>query len=123
MGYETAPNSRALLTHQGQLLTIQVPDYSTVTWRREGDHRWELISSLALWFFWRARCRQIFEGRAVPPAETVRDFWLELIYTLRGQFDRIQGDSDAAIRRRFAFLRLWKGPFFTESRGTVQWCY
>lgn len=90
VGYETAPDSHALMVHQGQLLTIQVPDYSTDTWRREGDHRWELISSIALWFVWRARCRRIFEGRAVPPAETVRDFWLELIHTLRGQFDRIQ---------------------------------
>ena len=124
LGYETAADSIALLAQRGHLSPSPVPDFSTATWSREGDPRWELISSLALWFIWRARCRRIFEERPVPPAETVRDFWTELIHTLRGQYDRLQGDSDSMILRRLAFLRLWKsGPFLLERHSTIQWCY
>ena len=97
LGYETTADSLALQAQRGHLLPIQPPDYSTTPWSGEGDPRWELISSLALWFVWRARCRRIFEARPIPPAETVRDFWMELIHTLRGQFDRLQGDSDSMI--------------------------
>ena len=41
LGYETAPDSLALLAQRGQLLSISVPDYSTATWTGEGDSRWE----------------------------------------------------------------------------------
>lgn len=81
-----------------------------------------MIGSLATWFIWRARCRQVFEGRAVPPAETVRDFWLELIHTLRGQYERLQGTSDRMVRARFAFLQLWgKEPFYLQHSGRWQY--
>ena len=104
LGYEMMTDSAALLAQRGQLSSTQAPNYSTTTWSREGDPRWELISSLALWFTWRARCRWIFEARSVSPVETVCDFWMELIHTLRGQYDRLQGDSDSMILRRLAFL-------------------
>ena len=90
--YETEVDSFALELRQGQLFPAQVLDFSTTTVEVR-DLRWELVSSLALWFVWRARCRRIFERRVVPPTETIRDFWLELIHTLRGQLELLQGET------------------------------
>ena len=84
LGYETEADSVSLQCRRHQLLRVEAPDTTTLRGDGERDLRWELISSLAMWFVWRARCRRIFEGRSVPPAETLRDFWLELIHTLRG---------------------------------------
>ena len=125
LGYEAEPTSLEIRAQGGRTYTAPVVDYSTHPWDPgASDLQWELIGSLAVWFVWRARCRRIFEGRAVPPAESIRDFWLELIHTLRGQYDRLQGSSDAMVRRRLAFLSLWgKGPYLSQASGTVRWHY
>ena len=113
--YETEISSQAIIARGGRTFTGPVPDLATHPWTTERDRRWELIGSLAVWFIWRSRCRQVFEGIAVPPAETIRDFWLELIHTLRGQYERLQGSSDSMERARFAFLQLWgKEPFYIQ---------
>lgn len=36
-------------------------DYSMDLSTKERDPRWELVSNLALWFVWQARCRHILE--------------------------------------------------------------
>ena len=82
LGYETEADSVSFQCERFQLRRVPTPDPSAFIGGGERDLRWELISSLALWFVWRARCRRVFEGRSVPPAETLRDFWLELIHTL-----------------------------------------
>ena len=125
LGYEAEPTSLEIRAQGGRTFTAPVVDYSTHPWDPgASDLQWELIGSLAVWFVWRARCRRIFEGRAVPPAESIRDFWLELIHTLRGQYDRLQGSSDAMVRRRLAFLSVWgKGPYLSQASGTVRWHY
>ena len=125
VGYETEVDSVVLQCQRQLFVRVDPPFAFPLDGGGENrDPHWELISSLALWFVWRARCRRVFEDRVVPPAETIRDFWLELIHTLRGQFDRMQGESDRAGRRREAFLRLWgHPPFCSLLGGTVRWCY
>eukprot|EP00250_Pteridium_aquilinum_P028273 c36882_g1_i1 orf=333-566(+) len=76
--------SRAILAARGMTSACQMPDFSTTTWGREHDPRWELIGSLTMWFIWRAQCCRLFESRVVPPAETIRNLWLKLIHMLRG---------------------------------------
>ena len=122
LGYETEADSRALRGQQ--LEVVPCPDFSSRECSLDRDQRWELISSLGMWFVWRARCRRIFEGRTVPAAETVRDFWVELIHTLRGQYEQLQGDSESRQGRRRAFLQRWgAGPFFFLRAGSVLWQY
>ena len=122
LGYELSTDSIILQRHHHGFQRIQLTDPSFLPRGGESDPRWELISSFGLWFIWRAWCRWIFEGRPIPPPETVRDFWVELIHTLRGQYDQIQGNSDEMIQRRHAFLQQWgKGPFCTYSLRTLRW--
>ncbi|MCO5568556.1 hypothetical protein L7F22_022255 [Adiantum nelumboides] len=106
--------------HQPRL--VPVPDPPTAP--QESDPRWELLSSLTLWFIWRARCCRSIEGQLEPPAETVRAIWQEILHTLRGCFERIQGDSDSATQRRLAFHSTWsRGPFYSHSSGPLCWHY
>lgn len=56
----------------------------------------------------------VFKGRRTPPIEIVRDFWVEIIHTLRGQLEQLQGSSDRMQRHREAFLRLWRDGPYTE---------
>ena len=73
--YEASTEEVCLQIQRGRVLVApRTLEELAVDDGEECDLRWELISSLSLWFVWRAWCRRIFEGRAVPPAETVRDF-------------------------------------------------
>lgn len=56
----------------------------------------------------------VFKGRRTPPIEIVRDFWVEIFHTLRGQLEQLQGSSDRMQRHREAFLRLWRDGPYTE---------
>lgn len=58
----------------------------------------------------------------MPPSESVRDFWLELIHTLRGQREELQGSCDRMQRWQETFRLLWReGPFFSETSGVIRW--
>ena len=54
MGYEDTSDGVILMSQQGRLTTTQSIRASAES--RDGDPRWELISSLTMWFVWRARC-------------------------------------------------------------------
>ena len=89
LGYELSADSIILQCHHLGFQLIQLTDPSSLP-RGGRDPRWELIGSFGLWFVWRAQCRQIFEGRTIPPAETVRNLLVELIHTLRRQYREIR---------------------------------
>ena len=85
---------------------------------------WEVCSSTIMWYIWKARCTKVFEGTSTPPVESVSGIWNELILTLKGQYDMISGDTDAAIRQRLAFHGIWKkGPFYNLHQGKMVWKY
>ena len=85
---------------------------------------WELLSSTTMWFIWKARCKKVFKGSKTPPAETVSAIWLELVLTLRSQFESIIGDSDVAEQRRLHFHKTWTPtPFYFWRESTITWKY
>ena len=55
--------------------------------------RWEYVSGFVLWAIWKARCIKVFQGVAESPAETIKVIWPELLHTLRGQWNSMQGNS------------------------------
>ena len=74
MGYELAADSIILQSRPHSFQRILTTDVPVTQQSGDSDPRWALISSLGLWFTWRARCRRIFESRPIPPAETLKDF-------------------------------------------------
>ena len=52
----------------------------------------------------------------------VSGIWLDIVHTLKGQWDGIVGDSDAKIAQRSQFLGIWTAtPFLTSNYGTPYW--
>ena len=53
------------------------------------------------------------------------DIWSEIIHTLRGHWDQIQGDSRAGREKRRRFLRDWdvQDLFFEHTAQGIQWRY
>ena len=50
--------------------------------------------------------------------------WFNLISTLRGEFESLQGPSDASEEARARFLRKWSGSSMLQIMdGKVKWNY
>ena len=55
---------------------------------------WETISSITLWVLWSSRCRRIFQQIQWNVVDVVKEIWLTVEHTLKGEYDAIKGDSD-----------------------------
>ena len=117
--YEFDAASPCYRIQVGQVRYRIGPDPASQTWTRERDMVWELISSLTLWFLWRARCSRVFEDRQEPPAETVRAIWLDLVHTLRGQYSQLRTPRS---QRHFRY-QWWEGLLYTNSSSGLRWQY
>ena len=71
LAYEAEPGSLAIRLHTGQPRHYPFSGTEPLPTSSERDLRWELLSSLTLWFVWRTRCHRVFEGQLEPPAVTV----------------------------------------------------
>ena len=60
---------------------------------------WEPICSITLWFLWASRCRRIFQQIQWNVVDVVKEIWLTLVHTLKGEYDAIKGDSDDIFRK------------------------
>ncbi len=88
------------------------------------DERWNLINACTLWHIWRRRCTACFDNFLEPPVETIKAIWCDLLHTLKGQFDSIQGESDKANKERHAFYKLWDHMgMYTRSTRRPKWLF
>ena len=56
--------------------------------------------------------------------ECVKEIWLEIIHTLKGQYDNIIGLSQEAESKRRRFHVQWKRyPFYDLYGLRPKWCY
>ena len=58
---------------------------------------WETISSIVLWVLWTSKCRRIFQEIQWNVVDVVKEIWLTLVHTLKGEYDAIKGDSDVVF--------------------------
>ena len=83
---------------------------------------WKLISNCTIWHIWKARCLRLFTRSCIPAAETIKEIWREIVVTLKARFDAIEGESDAAVRRRSTFHTVWNGKgFYHIQHSNVRW--
>ena len=64
-------------------------------------------SSTSINHFWKAQCSLIFHQLKTSTIELVSNIWLDIVHTLKGQWDGIVGDSDAKIAQWHEFLIVW----------------
>ena len=77
-----------------------------------------------IWQVWVSRCKETFSGKRTPPVESLMMIWFNLISTLRGEFERLQGPSDASEEARPHFLLKWSGSSMLQMvDGKAKWNY
>ena len=90
----------------------------------EEDMVWSTISSLVVWVLWKARCKCVFQKVKQNAVDLVKEVWLMLIHTLRGQYDAIIGEPEVVIRRQQNFREIWKNAEVFISFGErIKWRY
>ena len=85
---------------------------------------WILVVGLTVWQVWVSRCKETFTGKRTPPAENLMMIWFNLISTLRGQFESLQGSADTSEEARAHFLLKWSGSSMLQMvDGEAKWNY
>ena len=74
----------------------------------EEDKVWSTISSLVVWMLWKARCKCVFQNVKPNAVELVKEIWLMLLHTLRGQYEAIHGEPDVVFRKQQQFREFEK---------------
>ena len=84
---------------------------------------WELLCTTTMWFIWTARCSKVFGNTTIHPVESTRNVWMEMVHTLKGQYEDIKGETDVAVLQRLEFSVYWKKtPFLTIQNSRPKWC-
>ena len=91
-------------TKSGSVHTLPLLSLQFSRVRKEVQPIWEILSSTIVYHIWKARCSLVFHQLKTPPAEVVSNIWLDIVHTLKGQWDGIVGDSEAKIAQRSEFL-------------------
>ena len=56
--------------------------------------------------------------------DLVKEVWLMLVHTLRGQYDAIIGEPEVLIRRQQQFREIWKNvEVFISFGERIKWRY
>ena len=76
---------------------------------------WEILSSTTVYHIEKARCSIVFNQLKTSSSELVSNIWLDIVHTLKGQWDGIVGDFDAKIAQRHEFLIVWTTTPFMKS--------
>ena len=69
---------------------------------------WKFNSSIVLWALWTSRRRRIFQEIQWNVVDVVKEIWLTLMHTLKGEYDAIKGDSNAVFRKQEVFKKRWE---------------
>ena len=53
---------------------------------------WQLVSSITIWYIWKARCLKVFQNMIERPAQIIYGIWTEISHNLIGLLDSIKGN-------------------------------
>ena len=85
---------------------------------------WEMISSITIWVLWTSRCRRIFQQIQWNVVDVVKEIWVTLVHTLKGEYDAIKCDSDVVFRKQEGFKKRWERmKVFCMVNGGIRWRY
>ena len=86
---------------------------------------WNIVSSLALWIIWKARCSKLYNDEHTNVVDQVKSFWELLVNTIKGEYDSYKGFGNVPNRKRKRIRRVWSTiPIFLDAAGEdVKWNY
>ena len=68
----------------------------------------ETISSIVLWVLWISRCQRIFQEMQWNIVDVVKEIWLTLVHTLKGEYDTIKGYLDVVFWKKDVLKKRWE---------------
>ena len=82
----------------------------------------DIESSTTVYHIWKARCSLVFHELKTSPAELVSNIWLDIVHSLKDQWDGIVGDSYAKIANwhEFLIIRITT-PYMTSNYDNPYW--
>ena len=85
---------------------------------------WQIVSSLALWVLWKARCSKLYNDEQIHVVDQVKTFWELVIHTVKGEYDSYKGYGNKANRKRRRIRRVWASiPIMLNAGDDVKWNY
>ena len=85
---------------------------------------WQIVSSLALWVLWKARCSKLYNDEQIHVVDQVKTFWELLIHTVKGEYDSYKGYGNKANRKRRRIRRVSTSiPIMLDAGDDVKWNY
>ena len=85
---------------------------------------WQIVSSLALWVLWRARCSKLYNDENTHVVDQVKSFWNLLVHTVKGDYDSYKGSGNTTIRKRRRIHQVWSAiPIMLDAGVEVRWNY
>ena len=64
---------------------------------------WQLVSSITIWYIWKARCLKVFQNVTERPTQIISGIWIEIVHNLRGLLDSIKGNTHQVELKRLEF--------------------
>ena len=121
--YEACPNDTIIRIQRGRIMAVQQSQMEAPYMLKTMQEVWELLCTTTMWFIWTARCSKVFGNTTIHPVESTRNVWMEMVHTLKGQYEDIKGETDVAVLQRLEFIVYWKKtPFLTIQNSRPKWC-
>ena len=125
-------NQMTFYHHHYSSLTLRVRSlqvYSTSTPLQgikffSRSHVWQVVSSLALWVLWKARCSKLYSDENIHVVDQVKSFWDLLVHTVKGEYDSYKGSGHTTNKKRMRIRKVWSSiPIMFNEAADVKWNY
>ena len=123
MKYESMHASHVFQFSNGDIYLTSFPSFIP-RFRTKNLVIWRTITSLALWTIWKMRCEAVFNNVHIHLSNMIIEFWLLFVHTIRGQYDDLQGSTDAQRQHQVDFKKWWRGfHLFLDMTTGMKWNY
>ena len=91
MVYEQEEFVDAIVMRYGLMEKLLIPLSPKI--QTDKPQIWQLLSSITIWYIWKARCLKAFQNVTERPAQIISGIWTEIVHNLRGFLDSIKGNT------------------------------
>ena len=98
--YEACPNDMIIRIQRGMIMVVQRSQMEAPYMLKTMQEVWELLCTTTMWFIWSARFSKVFGNTTIHPMESARNVWMEMVHTLKGRYEDIKGETNAAMLQR-----------------------
>ena len=88
------------------------------------SHVWQIVSSLAPWVIWKARCSKRYNDENIHIVDQVKSFWDLLVHKVKGEYDSYKGFGHKTNKKRMRIRKVWSSiPIMLNEDADVKWNY